>query len=662
MLLPVVRVAMYNRDTNNKERATTGVEDVLLLREQQHHVIDEEEGVDEKDGVSDVPPAPPDGDRPMRGYRYRSRDKRKRSPAAGRFVKKRGGDGPGGSGDGVVVANDADTDEQEDDVGFETSHENARQQCRRRKQQGSCGTLEFVVFLLAVMCGTGCSISSKIMYQLEGIGLSGRYRYFETPVFQTFIMFLGMVVGLPMHWLVLFFKIPFPGYQNRWHDQRNNVQLSIRASSSARSNDEAASGPMLTERDRLLLVPFPRDEELTYDDEEFAYGYGTVSSNKQLQNNSMSNKNRQQQRDSEKLPLWAYAFLLVPTVFDLCGTVFCMIGLVYLDASAFQLLRGSSIIFVSLLKQYGFGDRLYTYQWVGVFYNVLSVLLVGLTALLNATQEEEHAGTKHALSSLSSLSSKKAGETIFGVSMVLLGAFVQACQFVFEEKIMRPEGGGGNDDDNNNPVRARIGKPVPPLLLIGMEGFWGTLLCLLVVYPTAYYLPGDDYKGSYESPFNTWAMLASTPSIQWAFLANFVSVLGYNLFAILVTFLLSSIWHSILDNFRPITVWATNMLIFYALMAVAPDGRTIASTFGEPWTKYSWFQLLGTLVLLYGTAVYNAPNSGSIRLTGKWFHLFLNCSNEYEDTGDSDETEENAVTSSVQPSHEADTSPRTVIV
>ena len=30
----------------------------------------------------------------------------------------------------------------------------------------------------------------------------------------------------------------------------------------------------------------------------------------------------------------------------------------------------------------------------------------------------------------------------------------------------------------------------PPWLLIGMEGFFGTLLSVLVVYPLAIYLPG----------------------------------------------------------------------------------------------------------------------------------------------------------------------------
>jgi len=52
--------------------------------------------------------------------------------------------------------------------------------------------------------------------------------------------------------------------------------------------------------------------------------------------------------------------------------------------------------------------------------------------------------------------------------------------------------------------------------------------------------------------------------------------------------------------------------------------------FGEPWTQYSYVQLLGMFVLLYGTAVYNAPNAGSVQLRGKWWDLFMDFSSEYD--------------------------------
>lgn len=156
-----------------------------------------------------------------------------------------------------------------------------------------------------------------------------------------------------------------------------------------------------------------------------------------------------------------------------------------------------------------------------------------------------------------------------------------------------------------------------------MEGVWGTLICLVILYPLAYYLPGDD-NGSYEDGFNTWYMVMHSSTIQLAFVIYFFAIFGYNLFAVLVTFSLNSIWHAILDNFRPITVWGTDMFIYYAIISLERQ-------FGEAWTKYSWVQLAGMFVLLYGTAIYNAPNAGSIRMEGQWFVFGLHFGHEYEE-------------------------------
>lgn len=36
-----------------------------------------------------------------------------------------------------------------------------------------------------------------------------------------------------------------------------------------------------------------------------------------------------------------------------------------------------------------------------------------------------------------------------------------------------------------------------------------------------------------------------------------------NSFSVLVTYMMSSVWHAILDNFRPITIWIVELLMFY---------------------------------------------------------------------------------------------------
>mmetsp|Transcript_14588 Transcript_14588/g.39289 ORF Transcript_14588/g.39289 Transcript_14588/m.39289 type:complete len:366 (-) Transcript_14588:439-1536(-) len=267
----------------------------------------------------------------------------------------------------------------------------------------------------------------------------------------------------------------------------------------------------------------------------------------------------------EVMPTWTYFILAIPACFDLAATVLCMFGLVYISASIYQLLRGACIVFVAFMKHYLLKDKLKAYNWVGVGMLALAIALVGLTSVL----ADDSVGGRN---------------PVVGVLLILAGAFVQSLQYAFEEKVMTGD------------VSA------PPLLVIGMEGFWGTVICTVVLYPLAYMLPGTDH-GHLEDPANTLAMIKNSPTVQHVLVWYFIFIFLYNTFGVLVTYLLNSVWHAILDNFRPVTVWGVDLFIFY----VVTEGAL-----GEAWTQWSVLELLGLGILLLGTAVYNS----NIRLPG----------------------------------------------
>lgn len=60
---------------------------------------------------------------------------------------------------------------------------------------------------------------------------------------------------------------------------------------------------------------------------------------------------------------------------------------------------------------------------------------------------------------------------------------------------------------------------------------------------------------------------------------------------------MEAVWRSILENFRPIAVWSTDLALFYLVTNGA---------FGEAWLgSASWLQVFGLVMLLSGTATYN---------------------------------------------------------
>jgi hypothetical protein len=161
-----------------------------------------------------------------------------------------------------------------------------------------CGLVELLIFIAAIVSGTACSICSKTMMDLHGVGITGEVEQFQKPIFQTFGMFVGMTFGLIMHWAVLRFKLPFPGYE---HAEAKDGKLSNGAVNSY--------GSINKEKDPLIKESNAQDSA----------------------------------EDNKTLPTWMYFFLAIPSIFDLAATVLCMMGLQYLDVSIYQLLRGSGM-------------------------------------------------------------------------------------------------------------------------------------------------------------------------------------------------------------------------------------------------------------------------------------------------------------------------------
>ena len=264
---------------------------------------------------------------------------------------------------------------------------------------------------------------------------------------------------------------------------------------------------------------------------------------------------------------WRLFFLLlVPAFFDLAGTALAKVGLMHCSVSVYQLVRCTVIVFTSIAKTL-MGKRLPSHMWVGVFLVTVAMVAVSASSLIEPSEPSSESSTKH---------------PSIGILFLMGSCLVASLQYVFEEKVMSDDG-------------------AHPLVVVGLEGFWGVVLFVSVVFPWAYILPGSDV-GSLENVYDSYVMLKNSQPIQLALLGFFVTVALYNIFAVYLTHLMSSIWHAILDCFRPVSVWATDLVIFYCISN---------GTFGEAWTSWSYLELGGMLLLFFGTAVFN----GNVRMS-----------------------------------------------
>jgi hypothetical protein len=161
-----------------------------------------------------------------------------------------------------------------------------------------CGITKIIIFLLALFFATGASITAKIIMSMpvtintsEGSTTNddeSTARTFQKPLFLTFSMFVSMLLGLLLHWIVVVFHIPFPGYD-------------VNGTSNNKSEVDCAS----IEQEVVSLV----DPSFTSD--------STVSIPRDDDCNKSGNEGRR-----NVVPMWMYFYLSIPAIFDFAATVF----------------------------------------------------------------------------------------------------------------------------------------------------------------------------------------------------------------------------------------------------------------------------------------------------------------------------------------------------
>jgi len=251
-----------------------------------------------------------------------------------------------------------------------------------------------------------------------------------------------------------------------------------------------------------------------------------------------------------------------PAVFDLLATAFACIGILYIPASVWQMLRGACIIFSAFFAVVWLKRSLHAFNIIGLVLCVVGVCTVGLASVWGGIADGgSGAGDVASLG--------------FGISMVLLAQVVQAAQVVAEEWLMK-------DVD------------LPMFQIVGWEGFWGCLVMIVVVFPLLQMLPGTD-EGSMEDSMDTLVMLKNSNEVLLCCLTYLFSCATFNATGIAVTGALSAVHRMMLDASRTTVIWVFGLYVH----SINPE-----SAFGEVWNDYSKYQLVGFVILVCGQAIY----------------------------------------------------------
>jgi drug/metabolite transporter (DMT)-like permease len=246
-------------------------------------------------------------------------------------------------------------------------------------------------------------------------------------------------------------------------------------------------------------------------------------------------------------------------------------GLLYIKASAWQILRGAMTVFSSILHRFVLKRTYHAYMWAGVCIVTLSLVVVGLATVCSSGLAVDGASE---------------GKVILAIILTIGSQFIRACEIVIEDYLLHD-------------------KAISALLIVGVKGLWGTLLNAGVVLPAAQWLfaSGEEGNGIREDTGDTLRLLGNDGALIALSVLYIFFILGLNTFAMLVTNITNAVMRTITESLRTACIWVAQLILFYSIQNSEYGHHH--PTLGESWSAWSWLQLIGFGLLITGMLAYN---------------------------------------------------------
>lgn len=236
---------------------------------------------------------------------------------------------------------------------------------------------------------------------------------------------------------------------------------------------------------------------------------------------------------------------IVPTVIDFCASTMINYAFILSQVSTAQLLRNFNVVVTAVLSVIYLRVGLRRHQILGVFVVTVGLIMTGIYALMNPDSANNYEHLQW-----------------LGIVMALVGTFLSAFQFVFEESLFRKY-------------------QVSPLEAVGLMGLFGCTIgvILLVIL---------EFAGVEKTSETFYMIFSGTREGTILIVTNltyFISVAGFNASGLMVTKMASGLLRTILIAARTLTIWIIELII--------------------GWNYFVALNFIGLLVVLGGVLTYN---------------------------------------------------------
>lgn len=307
-------------------------------------------------------------------------------------------------------------------------------------------------------------------------------------------------------------------------------------------------------------------------------GYAPIATVNSAEDNPILKPLVVKEEDRKPLQGWRVLLLALPACCDITGTTLMNVGLLFVAASIYQMTRGALVLFVGVFSVIFLRRRLFAYQWSALVIVVLGVGIVGLAGAIakhpQATPEPRaiaetvmllaRAATEKVASTAKN---PEALQTIIGVLMIAGAQIFTATQFVLEEFILEKYA-------------------IEPLIVVGWEGLFGFIVTMLGM-GVLHLAIGRTEQGRYGyfDAVEAWREITHYRAIAVSSVLIMISIGGFNFFGLSVTRSISATSRSTIDTCRTLFIWIVSLALH--------------------WETFKWLQILGFVLLVYGTFLFN---------------------------------------------------------
>lgn len=285
------------------------------------------------------------------------------------------------------------------------------------------------------------------------------------------------------------------------------------------------------------------------------------------------------EKEDDSIQHWQhYIYVGAPAMCDMVATCLMNVGLVYLDPSIWQMLRGSMVVFSAILSLIFLKKKYYCYHWTGVTLVTIGLVVVAASSLMNTDVKPSEEPSAEPTENPKT----KTLMVVMSIILVVLAQIIQASQIVIEEFLLKN-------------VKAA------PSLIVGLEGMWGGLVCGIVMFIIQRTTSKNVIvqKVFHEDTVESFQMIAHSGKLQVLLVFYVLCILFYNLFGMMVTQTYSAVYRTIMEAVRTMCIWIVNIIIFYVLGKNNPDNL------GEKIDLHSLVELIGFTILLTGNFLFN---------------------------------------------------------